>query len=123
AMEDGDYWANLDGTTLAEVVSEAENAYSDLYAAIQTAASPNIFIAAQSMAPIDNRPPEFANFSPSSNNAASVAGWFFSDSATEVVGAIVATPKGWSSVRVRLLWSHRISSPSGNVVWVVQGNS
>lgn len=116
-----DIWAGP-STSLDTVTAAALNTNSSLFSAIQsTSGVTRRFISAAELAPIDNRPASFSNFSSNSNSSSGLPAWVFAPNAVSLVGTLIETPAGWSKVRVRLVWSHNASSTNGSVTWLVRG--
>lgn len=113
-----DYWANSEGTTVGEVLSEVQNVTSALHAAVRTAATPaTVEFNAADVAAVDNRPPMMGTLSPSSNLSLGVPVLLFGDGTVQVAGRPWRTPVGWNACRVHIDWAHDVAAPSGQVNW------
>lgn len=109
-MEPGDYWANPNVTTVAEVVAEVQNPASSLRAAIAAAMSPSAVDVPVS--------PRDGDVIPLKNvGAAGVEMYGYELTADGGLGlsGTVPIPQGWGSARVRIFYYVPASAGAGDV--------
>jgi hypothetical protein len=112
AMEEGDYWANPDVTTLDEIISQVEDSSSDLHNAVKET---------QTVLPV-----EFFTESSSGletvalgSSPSRIAGWKLIDTVASVLFANATVPVGWNTARLRFHWTQNVGG-TGNVRFFVQ---
>jgi hypothetical protein len=116
AMSEGDYWANPDATSMAEVVAEAGNNASPLYAAIQQA-----MITPQQ---IELYPPDGSSIVRATAGVSPnrISGWALPDSASSIIYGSVRVPSGWTNVKFTVRWTHdtAVAAASSSVRLYIQ---
>lgn len=104
--EPEDFWANPDSTTIAEVVSEAEDPSSDLYKAMLDIADRGVIIPMRLLAPAT-----LVAIGASPNR---IFGTTIPDTVSTVAYGVTPVPPGWNTARVRYQWV-RTAAGSGAV--------
>lgn len=116
AMDDDDYWANPNYTTVAEVTSEINTPGSSIANAVALAASANPFIMfgadALEQAGGGTLVRSSQGASPSQHMA-----WELTNTLVSRVYASFIVPNGWTGCKIRYFWYHQQSGGTGNVVF------
>lgn len=109
-----DVWTNPAAASLADVEAGVLDSGSSLHAAVGLVGRGDSFFV------------PFSWFDPVGTNAPTktyigtgpyLAGWLMPDSANSRVQTVVPTPKGWNSIRLRVMYSHGVSGATGDVRW------
>lgn len=105
-----DFWALTDSTTLETIISEATDATSELFTAIQTATTGNSVDLPLFVSNVDPAPYKNAGVAGSA-----MCGFEMSATVTGALFANVTIPYGWNNARIRLYYYIPAAAGAGDV--------